>query len=132
MKNLSKQKEDLINEFLQSINKIDCIDLFDHLKPSYVDWNDFESFSDIFDFLDDERALDVEIIYYASAIEYLRNEDPSLRESLEIASDMGFDLKNLNSEILASLLASERLREEIYELESEFNDFLEELKEMED
>jgi hypothetical protein len=131
MENLTEQKETLINEFVQSINNIDNIDFNDFLNPQFVDWNDFESFSDIVESLDDQRALDVEVIYYASAIEYLRNEDPSLRESLEIASDLGFEPKNLNSEILASLLASERLREEINELESEFNDFLYELNDME-
>jgi hypothetical protein len=126
----TEQKETLINEFLQSINNIDNIDFNDSLNPQYIDWNDFNSFSDILDSLDDQRALDVEVIYYASAIEYLRNEDPSLIESLEIASNLGFELKNLNSETLASLLASERLREDIYELESEFNDFLNELNDL--
>jgi hypothetical protein len=127
----TEQKETLINEFLQSINNIDNIDFNDFLSPQYVDWNNFKSFSDILEYLDDQRALEVEIIYYASAIEYLRDEDPSLIESLEIASDLGFELKNLNSETLASLLASERLREEIYDIESEFNDFLNELNDLE-
>ena len=131
MKNLTEQKEELINVFLQSINNVDNIDLMYHLSPNHISWDNFESFSDILESLDDQRALEVEVIYHASAIEYLRDEDPSLRESLEIASDFGFELKNLNSEILASLLASERLRQEVNELESEFNDFLDELNSLE-
>ena len=45
-------------------------------------------------------------------MEYLKENDPSLSESLEIAAELGYDFKNLNSEILASLLAS-RKEEEI-------------------
>jgi hypothetical protein len=41
-------------------------------------------------------------------------------------------VQNLNSEILASLLASKLVREEFYELESEINDFFEELEEEEE
>lgn len=55
------------------------------------------------DIVYDSRILDVEVCYYATAIEYLSKEDPSLIESLEIAAEYGFDLKSLNSEILASL-----------------------------
>ena len=45
---------------------------------------------------------------------------------------MGYEVQNLNSEILASLLASKLVRDEFYELESEINDFFEELEEEEE
>lgn len=88
---------------------------------------DHENFNDLQSAIDDGSGFDIEILYYGSAMEYLTNNDPSLRESLELASGMGFDLKNLNSETLASLLASENSRSEFAELESEIEAFFEEL-----
>jgi len=75
-----------------------------------------------------DRINEIEIIYYASAMDFLRENDTSLRESLEIAQDFGFEPKNLSSEILATLLLQNMLNEElsefINELETEefFND----------
>lgn len=61
------------------------------------------------------------------AIEYLHKNDPSLKESMEIAEQMGFTLKNLSSEVLASLLASETERAKFYDLQNEIEAFIEEL-----
>lgn len=52
-----------------------------------------------------------EITYYHKALEFLKDHDPSLRNSLKLASDLGFELKNLNSEILASLLKEDIFRD---------------------
>ena len=48
--------------------------------------------------------------------------------SLSIASEYGYDCKDLNSEILASLLASQNAREEFSELQNKIEDFFEEIK----
>ena len=37
-------------------------------------------------------------------MKYLSENDPSLSESIEIAQDMGYDLSNINSELLATIL----------------------------
>ena len=58
-----------------------------------------------------------EIIYYYRATEYLLENDSSLRESLDLASDMGCTLENLNSEVLATLLYQRDLLESIEEVE---------------
>ena len=76
--------------------------------------------------IENSNGFDIEIIYYQTAIEYLADNDNSLRESLGIAEEMGFSLKNLSSETLARLLASQNSRSEFQELESEINDFFEE------
>ena len=60
----------------------------------------------IYDELQDNGFFNVDIIYYSKAIEYLKENDSSLCESLEIAAECGFTLENLNSEALASLHAS--------------------------
>ncbi len=60
----------------------------------------------IYEELQDNGFFYVDIIYYSKAMEYLKENDCSLNESLELASEMGFTLDSLNSEALASLHAS--------------------------
>lgn len=62
----------------------------------------------------EERVNEIEVIYYYNAMEYLKENDPSLQYSLGIANDMGYEAKNINSELLATLLTQENAREEIY------------------
>lgn len=103
----------------------------ENIDIAYFADEDHQSFEDLREAIEDGNGFYVEIIYYSRAIEYLMNNDNSLRQSLEIASDMGFETKNLNSEILASLLASENAREEFNDLEREIEAFFEELNEEE-
>ena len=69
-------------------------------------------------------AFNIEIIYYHKAMEYLSENDFSLTESLELTYEYGFELKNLNSETLASLHASQKAREDFFSLEEQINDIL--------
>ncbi len=92
---------------------------------------DFDCFDEIRDILERNNAFDVEIIYYSTAIKYLAKNDNSLKESLGLASEMGFSLDSLTSETLASLLASQNCRNDFEELESEVSDLIEELLEEE-
>ena len=55
----------------------------------------------------------VEIIYYSNAIKFLQENDPSLRDSLEIANDFGASLNNINSEFLATILLQSYCLEEL-------------------
>ena len=82
---------------------------------------DAQSFIDGFkEYLDDQNAFDVEITYYTTAIEYLAANDTSLHESLALAANAGYEVKNLSSEVLASLLASQQEREDFDDIESDF------------
>ena len=112
-----------IEKFLAELNtEVDIL--------SYVDVGDIDldnAFNYIESIIEANNGFDIEIIYYSRAIEYLANNDNSLYESLELANDMGYDLKSLNSEILASLLASQNARESFYECRSEIEDFFEEI-----
>lgn len=101
-------------------NNIESVDFSYFLKGK-----NFETFEDVLDILDSNDALNVDIVYYSEAIKFLAENDPSLTESLELASDMGYETKNLNSELLASLLATEKLIQELWELEDEVNETLE-------
>jgi intracellular sulfur oxidation DsrE/DsrF family protein len=82
-------------------------------------------FDSICKMIEDNNGFDIDVIYYSNAIDYLSKNDPSLKKSLNIAAELCYEVQNLNSEILASLLASKLVREEFYELESEINDFFE-------
>jgi hypothetical protein len=94
---------------------------------SYFADEDHQSTDDLRDAIEDGNGFDVEIIYYSNAIDYLQKNDPSLKESLEIAHELGYEAKNLNSELLASLLASQNARTEFEEITSKIDDFFEEL-----
>lgn len=119
----TEQKQRII-DFLTNQNFTSEIDF-----SYFLSNEDFETVEDIRSILEDNNAFTVEIIYYSTAIEFLKLNDNSLSDSLEIASDLGFELKNLNSEILASLLASQILRDEFSEIESELESLLEEISE---
>lgn len=113
-----KTRKEKINEFLGNLS-ID-IDIVYHVNNEYID-----SFDSIYQSIDEDQGFDVDVIYYSNAIEYLKENDPSLNLSLELASDMGYETKAINSELLASLLKSQNIREEFNELEEEINEFLE-------
>jgi len=85
--------------------------------------------TDAYHLIDELRQngyFEEEVIYYSSAIKYLKDNDPSLRFSLEIATEYGYEAKNINSELLASLHKSQKKEEIFYEriapeLETLFN-----------
>ena len=116
--------ENFLSELSTEIDVLNYVDI-DNIDMS----NPFDS---ICEMIEDNNGFDIEIIYYSNAIDFLAENDASLHESLEIASEYGYEVQNLNSEILASLLASKLAREEFQELESEINDFFEELEEEEE
>ena len=107
-------KNELMRDTLQGLTiKYLDDDALDYLSCS--DRLGHKDSSEIYEDLFESGFFDVEIIYYSKAIEYLKEHDASLNESLEIAAEMGFTLENLNSETLASLHASRK----------KFNDFWE-------
>jgi hypothetical protein len=116
---------DKIEEFLGNLDT--TIDIL-----SMVNAEDINSFDDLYDKLDDCRGFEVEIIYYSNAMEYLRMHDTSLMCSMEIAEECGYTLSSINSELLASLLASSVCRDEFMELKSEIDDFFDELEDDEE
>jgi len=118
MKSLKEHLKELFNNENPKIDYHYFIESFD------IDEN--TTFDNFREYLEDNNALQVKIICYANAMQFLVKNDASLRQSLEIASDMGFALENLNSELLASLLATELERESFEELKDEFNNIIEE------
>jgi len=97
-----------------------------------IDIEEINSYDDLSNECDNQGLFDVEVIYYRTAMEYLMEHDTSLYESMQLASEMGYEAENINSELLASLLQSQELRQEFYDLESEITDFFDELEEEEE
>ena len=74
----------------------------------------------------EESAHQVECFYYSNAMKYLTEHDTSLNESLEIASEMGYEVENLNSELLATLLMQRKELEALYESKDDLEDLYDE------
>ena len=83
-------------------------------SDSYSSEETFDDYEDAYQY-----CIETEIIYYNKAMEYLSEHDWSLTESAEIASDLGFQLKNINSEMLATLHLKNELINSIKEIEYE-------------
>ena len=121
-------RNEKIETFFAELDKI--IDINDNLI-NYVDIeaiDENDAFTSIYEMIEENDGFNCEVIYYSNAIKYLQENDPSLRESLEIAAELGYEVKNLNSEVLASLLKSQNVRCEFLELRDEINEFFESLE----
>lgn len=122
----TKTRTEKIEDFLRGLN-VENLDVLE-----YVDADEVNDYDDVYNSIEDANGFDVEIIYYRSAMEYLMQHDTSLSESLEIASEMCYDVSNLSSEILASLLASRKCREDFQELERDIDNFFDDLEDYEE
>jgi hypothetical protein len=114
----NEQKEKFFNKISEELE----FDIMDYIQDDELE--DINDYNELEEKLSDERAFDIDIIYYSNAMEYLREHDTSLHESMEIAWEYGYETKNINSELLASLLASRNARDEFYELQDEIEEFL--------
>jgi len=125
-KMIEKMKE-VVKSYVNNIEKELDSDLdVEYFLKNYKDLDDFENFAeDFYDYIIENGILNVDIIYYSKAINYLSKNDASLRDSLEIAIEYGYSIENLNSEILASLLATQN---NIENFENNFD--VDELQEM--
>jgi hypothetical protein len=94
------------------------------IDVSIEDITELEDVDQVEEYLSDNNYFDVEIIYNSRAMEYLAEHDASLQYSLGLAHDMGYSADKLNSEILASLLASENIREEFSNVRGEIEEIL--------
>jgi hypothetical protein len=121
MKTTLKNK---IEEFLKSLN-IDNLEIMDYVDIKEIDLNN--AFDSIYGQIDENGGFNIEIVYYSNAMEYLSENDNSLNESLNLASELGYITENLNSEILASLLASQNARNDFWDKQSGIENFFADL-----
>ena len=91
----------------------------------YDDFEDAKDFERYFEELE-EATHQIECIYYSNAMKYLSEHDNSLSESLEIASEMGYEVEQLNSELLATLLMQRKELEALYDAKDDLEDLYDE------
>ena len=123
---LTKYYTDKIENFLNSLNCSE-VDIPYYVDAENIDFTD--AYDSIYNMIDESQGFNIDIIYYSNAIKYLQENDPSLKESFEIAEEFGYEVGNLSSETLASLLASQNAQIEFSELQDEIEQFFEELQE---
>jgi hypothetical protein len=97
----------------------DYVENYIDMKELKVIDNTIELEEYLQDLNEDMQITDTDVIYHATAMEYLMEHDTSLQESMELAHDMGCDMKTLNSETLASLLKSQNNAEDYQEFINE-------------
>jgi hypothetical protein len=120
MQTLNETQTQKIVDFLTEIENDTKIEILSYINLQDIDLeNPFDSISEA---IEENNGFEIEIIYYSNAMEYLTRNDTSLNESIEIAIDYGYELKNINSELLASLLASQNSREQFNNYENEINE----------
>jgi hypothetical protein len=120
---MKKEKLERICEILDTE-----LSLYDYAK-NYLMESDVEDFDDICEILLDEGALEVEIIYYREAMDYLMEHDLTLTDSLEIAEEMGYKPSDLNCCTLATLLATRNNECNLYRLRDKIEEIIEEEEE---
>ena len=116
-------RNEKIQNFINSLQDKTDIDIV-----YYCSTVDIESQDDIYEAIENNGGFNGDIIYYSNAMKYLSENDPSLNESMSIAYEFGYETKDINSEILASLLYSQDLREQYSSIEDEIEEFFNSLE----
>ena len=120
-KRLKEKKNGVIDEIQDLINDTD-----DLSQISFdMDESDIRSADDVIGYIED-KICEIEVIYYDNAMKILSKYDPSLRESLEYASDLGYDCKDLNSELLATIACQEWARQDLDNIRDDIEEVVEE------
>ena len=119
-------KQSTFKKIARVVDAADCLNAdFESFFTSY-EIEDLEDADEIRDRLEENNAFDIEIIYYDRAMEYLSKHDPSLYTAFEIASEYGYNVSDLNSELLASLVASQNSRIIFDDLMDDIQDIIDE------
>jgi hypothetical protein len=114
----TKQQDEKIKDLFDNTNFLIDLD-YEYLIYNLEDLKDLEE-----DFY--QMISEHELIYYSKCMTFLKDYDNSLRESLIIAEELGYTLKNLSSEILATLLIQRYMSDEVSEIIEELKEILEE------
>ena len=99
------------------------------LKNEGIDLTEYNARA-LYNYVWENRLLEVDIIYYGKAMKYLMEHDTSLSESMQLAQELGHELKNINSELLASLLATHKNEEEFNYIQEELEELFDKLEEV--
>lgn len=115
-------------------DQFDNTDLEDHCECLSTALEYYDGDKDAISFIEwyREEYIDLaDVIDYDVAAEYLKENDPSLRESMELAQESGYEINTINSELLANLLMQENLYNQLADLGGVLQDYFDELEESE-
>lgn len=118
MKNLKQ----IVTAILENNSDFEFINEYLDINDVFYNWREFDSLEEFEEEVRENYINTTEIIYYTKAIEFLKENDPSIQEAFELASDFWYETKNLNSELLATILLQEYLNQELSELISELEE----------
>ena len=120
-KKLTEKEESVIDKIQ------DLIDNTDDLSSISFDMNesDINSADDVFEYIED-RINEIEVIYYSNAMKILSEHDPSLQESMEYADNYGYRCKDINSELLATILCQEWARQDLDDIRDDIEEVVDE------
>lgn len=127
MKRIYEKKESVIDKIRDLIDDTD-----DLSRISFnMDEDKIGSADDVFEYI--ENAINnIEIHVFDYAMNILSKYDPSLEESLEYASDLGYNYKNLNSAKLATIACQEWAEQDLDDIRDDIEEVVEEyLEELE-
>lgn len=111
----------------------DLCDIFERLWDDHYLLGTYKWYDDLVEQIERGDCLFADtIVYYSNAMDWLSEHDCSLEESLEIADELGYRLKDLSSEVLANLHAERYYMDEFAGYESEINDLQDEINELYD
>lgn len=114
MKNLKTEILEILKNASLDIDYIYTLKQFDEINEDNI-----EELKEALE----ELVNEIEVIYYGSAMDYLKENDPSLQICFWIAHELG--IENINSEMLATILKQdiqmELLQEAFIEIENILN-----------
>lgn len=90
-----------------------------------MDESDIRSADDVINYLED-GINEIEVIYSANAMKILSENDQSLQISMGYANDLGFSCKDINSELLATILCQESARDELSDVRDDIEEVVDE------
>ena len=124
-------KEERKNELLGKLEKL----VRDNCEVE-INLDDLDGIHDADDLYTEhaERAINeqTDVIYYSRAIEFLSENDPSLNESLALASELWYSLDDLNSEKLATLLNRQQTQDAYWTIRDKIDEIIDERHEIDD
>lgn len=119
-------KRNTLAQIAQVIDEAGVLDDYFENYISIDDAADYDSFDDIFEELLSKKVFKSDIPYLEQAQNYLKENDPSLSDSLKIADDLGYSPKDLNIYVLANIHAEQVAIDDFSELEDDIYDIIEE------
>lgn len=120
-----------LQDLIEVFNKTDLPSHCESIENAMEHYDGAPDADDFRDWYRETYIDSAEVIYYHSAMDYLRESDPSLQESMTLATDYGLEISNLTSETLATILLQQNLGEDLYDLDEYITAYFEELEETE-